>query len=154
MYSDSDNAITRKEFKPIKRSGHKSTSKNERNNVETIISYDNCLSSSDSEDDYEDCDDDEEETHDYISLFQVWMNFLFPRAFRTQPVHRWIKSAQSVSNFKERSTGKILSPVGQCSLFPQGVFVQSTTENEVTKIYFPGAQETFETPRRSHKQIK
>lgn len=117
--------------------------------------YNSYSSSSDSEDDYDDFDDDNEEAYDYISLFQVWMNFLFPRAFPTQPVHRWIKSAQSVSSLRERSTGKILTPVGQCSLFPQGVFVQSTTENDVTKICFPGAQETFNAPshkNRSHKQ--
>ncbi|XP_008186842.1 uncharacterized protein LOC100572689 [Acyrthosiphon pisum] len=164
MCSNSDHSHkTRKQFKPIKRSGYrdgnpyKSTAKNERKNVETIISYDNYPSSSDSEDDYEDCDDDKDESYDYISLFQVWMNFLFPRAFRTQPVHRWIKSAHSVSNLRERSTGKILPPVGECSLFPKGVFVQSFTENEVTKIYFPGAQATFmdpSRPSRSHKQTK
>ncbi|CAI6352562.1 unnamed protein product [Macrosiphum euphorbiae] len=163
MCSNSDHfRITRKEFKPIKRSGYKngdpykSTSRNGRNNVRTIISYDNSSSSSDSEDDYNVSDDDKEESYEYISLFQVWMNFLFPRAFRTQPVDRWIKSAQSVSNSNERSTGKILSPVGECTLFPKGVFVQSTTENEVTEIYFYGAREKFKasSSKRSHKQIK
>jgi len=128
-----------------------------KRDFEFFHSYNSCPSSSDSEDDCEDYDNDKEESYDYISLFQVWMNFLFPRAFLTQPVHRWIKSAQSVSNSSERSTGKILSPVGQSSLFPKGVFVQSTTENEVTKICFPGAQETFKAPSRPnriHKQTK
>lgn len=124
-------------------------------NLNYFHSYNSDPSSSDSE---EDCDSDsntEEPAYDYISLFQVWMNFLFPRVFRSQPVHRWIKSAHSVSNLGERSTGKILSPVGRCSLFPQGVFVQSTTEKDVTKICFPGAQETFKAPSRpsrNHKQ--
>jgi len=121
---------------------------NPNENLNFFHSYNSCPSSSDSEEDSEDCDDDENEVYDYISLFQVWMNYLFPRAFRTQPVHRWIKSAQSVSNLRERNTGKILSPVGQCSLFPQGVWVQSTTEIDVTKIYFTKAQETFKAPSR------
>jgi len=117
-------------------------------------SYNSDPSSSDSEEDCDSDSDTEEEAYDYISLFQVWMNFLFPRAFRSQPVHRWIKSAHSVSNLRERSTGKILSPVGRCSLFPQGVFVQSTTEKDVTKICFPGAQETFKAPSRSSRNHK
>ncbi|XP_022176165.1 uncharacterized protein LOC111037738 [Myzus persicae] len=157
MNSGSDNFAKRKELKPLLRSGYrdgelyKSTVPNENLNL-FCHSYNGEPSSSDSDEDSE--DDDEEEAYDYISLFQVWLNFLFPRAFRIQPVHRWVKSAHSVSDLRERSTGKILSPVGRCSLFPEGVFVQSTTEKDVTKICFPGAQETFTAPSRPSRVNK
>ncbi|XP_025202248.1 uncharacterized protein LOC112599536 [Melanaphis sacchari] len=162
--------VNRKEFKPLWLSGfsdsalHKSTvihgsllnrskkvqHKRYKRKFIGAMSY-NDLSSSDSENDSE---DDDNEEYDYVSLFQICMNYLFPRLFPIQPVHRWIKSAQSVSDLKERSAGKILSPVGRCSIFPQGVLVQSITEKNVTKIYFPGAKEMFKASNRSIRNNK
>ncbi|XP_026818918.1 uncharacterized protein LOC113557542 [Rhopalosiphum maidis] len=169
--------VNRKEFKPLLRSGfsdsalHKSAvingfpphrpkkvqhKRHKKKFVGAMMwnkSSKNGPSSSDSEDNSED-DDDDNEAYDYVSLFQICMNYLFPRAFPIQPVYWWIKSAQSVSDLREKSAGKILSPVGRCSIFPEGVFVQSTSEKDVTKIYFPGVKEMFKASNRSIRNIK
>jgi len=79
----------------------------------------------------------------YVSLFQVCMNYLFPREFpMPSTIYRFkVNCDQSVSDPKKRIIGKLLSPVGRCSKFPKGIFVQSPSENLVTKIYCPGAED-------------
>jgi len=79
----------------------------------------------------------------YVSLFQVCMNYLFPREFpMPSTIYRFkVKCDQSVSDPKKRIIGKLLSPVRRCSKFPKGIFVQSPSENLVTKIYCPGAED-------------
>ncbi|XP_027851695.1 uncharacterized protein LOC114130827 [Aphis gossypii] len=171
MNSYSGSKVSSKEFKPLLRSGfsdsalykHDIINRSPPNRPKKVQhrryqrksagtksykSSKNDLSSSDSEDESEDDDND---AYDYVSIFQIWMNYLFPRAFPIQPVHRWIKSAQSVSDLREKSTGKILSPVGPCSIFPQGVFI---SEKDVTKIYFPRVKEMFKASNRSTRNNK
>lgn len=81
----------------------------------------------------------------YVSLFQVCMNYLFPREFpMPSTIYRFkVKGDRSVSNTKKKIIGKILSPVGRCSKFPKGIFVQSPSEELVKKIYCPGAKDKY-----------
>lgn len=79
----------------------------------------------------------------YVSLFHVCMNYLFPREFpMPSTIYRFkVKCDQSVSDQKKRIIGKILSPVEWCSKFPKGIFVQSPSENLVTKLYCSGVED-------------
>ncbi|XP_022160764.1 uncharacterized protein LOC111026894 [Myzus persicae] len=81
----------------------------------------------------------------YVSLFEVCMNYLFPTAFPLpSTIYRFkVKCNQSLSDPKKKIIGKILSPIGRCSKIPKGIFVQSPSENLVTKIYCPGAEDKY-----------
>ncbi|XP_026818920.1 uncharacterized protein LOC113557544 [Rhopalosiphum maidis] len=78
----------------------------------------------------------------YVSLFQVCMNYLFPRAFPMPSTeYRFrVKCDRMISDPTKKITGKILSPVGRCSKFPKGIFILSPSESRVMKIYCPGAK--------------
>ncbi|XP_025202246.1 uncharacterized protein LOC112599534 [Melanaphis sacchari] len=84
-------------------------------------------------------DDDDRETC-YISLFQVCMNYMFPKAFPmpTTEYRFRIKNDCFISDPTKKITGKILSPVGKYSKFPKGIFLLSPSENRVIKLYCPG----------------
>jgi len=104
---------------------------------------DRCSRSGNSE--YHSIDQDCDKETCYVSLFQVCMNYLFPREFpMPSTIYRFkVKCDRSVSDPNKKIIGKILSPVGRCSKFPKGIFVQSPSENRVTKIYCPGAEDKY-----------
>lgn len=81
-----------------------------------------------------------------ITYFYEHLHSLFPKYFPIPGEYGGkIKSARMVFDRNERGTGKIFVPVGgSCSMFPKGVFVQTKTGYNITKIIFPKSGQTFE----------
>lgn len=88
-----------------------------------------------------DGDGDDRETC-YVSLFQVCMSYMFPRAFPLPSTeYRFrVKSDCLLSDPTNKIIGKILTPVDRCSKIPKGVFLLTPSEDGVIKIYCPGAK--------------
>ncbi|CAH1732781.1 unnamed protein product [Aphis gossypii] len=86
-------------------------------------------------------DGDDRETC-YVSLFQVCMSYVFPRAFPLPSTeYRFrVKSDRLLSDPTNKIIGKILTPVDKCSKIPKGVFLLTPSEDGVIKIYCPGAK--------------
>lgn len=79
-----------------------------------------------------------------VSYLRSWMHRLFPSIFPIPGLYQGrIKSADMVSGREKRKTGKMFVPVGQCSMFPKGMFVQTSDNYNVTKICFPESRQMF-----------
>lgn len=72
------------------------------------------------------------------------MNKLFPNLFPLPaPIQCRIKSAGSVSCEDRKNAGKILVPTGRCTMFPNGMVLETAAGYNVTEICFPESGQTF-----------
>lgn len=80
----------------------------------------------------------------YVSFYQAFMNKIFPSLYPLPRPLQWrIMSASSEDGQGEKRAGKILVPMGRCSMFPDGMVMETEVGYNVTEIHFPDSGQTF-----------